>query len=170
MLLDRHLSNTTYFVEAFCDRYRPYICYKMASGPPTSDLPNYGMRVIYDPASWKDATQNCGSFPVKGKLVQPQDETGMQQVLFAMGENTTALQHIWVGGVFEEGKWKWVGGDFIQPGSGSGYPPWVFNETYTDDVENMNTCLNFDRINHAIGLFYGTDCTYRQSYICWWCK
>lgn len=176
ILLDRHLSDITYFVEARCIRNRPYICY-MIDDNETANASTWdvifgsrGYRMHYDLQPWYQALRNCrDKYDEKAKLVELTDGDMVNEMLFVMGENRSTVQHTWIAGVFDDNKWLWgnnnntnVDTDFVKIIGNATSENWI----YEHDVENENICLNMDRENHATALFYGTRCSATQTYVC----
>lgn len=125
-------------------------------------FPQFGYALYYDPQPWEEANQVCEK--QSGRLVIPNTEEEMKQLLFVMGENYTTIHHIWVGGIFQNNRWRWIDGRDIP--MEEEYPPWLRNNSFTESVEDNNRCLNLDRENHDSGVFYGSDCSYPQSFVC----
>lgn len=173
LLLDRHGAegggSEVHFIEARCARFRPYICYKKADtiGEPTFD--NEGLRIFYHPRPWGEAKKYCESFSKPGALTEPRTKEAMNTLLYIMGENYTDVNQIWLGGLYEEDEWTWLSDDTKIP-TNEKYPVWLTNDTHTEDVEDNNRCLNLDRENHKVGIFYGADCSFPQRFICYWGK
>lgn len=174
LLLDRHLTTTTLFVETRCERLRSYICYKMISNVVNSSSSDVifgedGYRIHYNRLSWNAAADFCDEKYKKyeGSLVQIAEKKNVFHLLYVMGENKTAVQHIWIGGKFEqkENHWIWYKSLSAIPMDDS-ILSWVQNATYEQSVESANLCLNMDRENHITALHYGTNCIYPQSYVC----
>lgn len=110
--------------------------------------------------SWEDAYKVCQER--RGWLVEVIPEN-MAEVLFIMAENRTEVNHVWTGGkLFKDKTWKWVKNVVeIEEDPGSNYPPWIdkrFSYEYG--------CLNMDRENHDVPMFYGLQCEQRQRFIC----
>lgn len=164
----RRHSTGVHFIEAHCARSRPYICYKSASDSNES-IPN-NTKVVYQAKSWGEAENHCRSFGTPGNLPEPRTEEDMKKLLYIMGESNIPLDHIWLGGFYyEQIGWKWVSDDNTISANKT-YPPWLNNDTYTEAVEGKNRCLNLDRENHNVGVFYGADCDYPQRFICLFSK
>ncbi|KAF2894298.1 hypothetical protein ILUMI_11875 [Ignelater luminosus] len=180
ILLDRHLSNVTLFVEANCNRERAVICYRKIneSGISTESfdiiIDERGYRVQLNAKPWREAVSYCkDNYPgKKGKLVEIVGVDVLKDLIYIMSENRTALHHIWIGGKFYLNdtsattipeKWKWdSNGDKIDVG----LVKLLDNDTYDAFVEDHNNCLNMDRENHLVPLFYGTICEFSQIFIC----
>ncbi|KAF2895741.1 hypothetical protein ILUMI_10445 [Ignelater luminosus] len=184
LLLDRHLSNITYFVEARCKRLRPYICYKKVISINDTINNTYadiiiddrGYRIHYMLQPWKLALKYCKDRYKKygGKLVEITHPNMVYELLYVMGENKTTAQHIWIAGKYKRltkediTKWYWVSNN--EPVDMT-YVPVLGNKTdrnyfYSRGVEDFNTCLNMDRENHVMALFYGTICFAEQFFVC----
>ncbi|KAF5283868.1 hypothetical protein FQA39_LY04688 [Lamprigera yunnana] len=170
VLLDRHLSNITLFIEARCNRLRPYICsmdtaMERAITFEDSVSGDTAYRVIYNEMTWDGARTHCKNSygDYGGILAEITDVLENYHILYLMGENRTDLRHIWLGGKYDGKHWKWSS-------SGATIDPLVLNfvenSTYSDDVEFGNICLNMDRENHMSYLHYGTDCSWSQPFIC----
>lgn len=167
LVLDEHWRSerdtlVAHFVETRCERFRPYICYKSVNKIKLhiSD----GRNRFNPPKPWRAAKEWCESR--NGKLPEPKSEKEIKELVYIMGENYTAVHQIWLGGLYHsDQKWRWVSNNEVITINGE-YPPWLINKTYTRDVEDKNTCLNLDRENHNSITFYGTDCSYPQSFTC----
>lgn len=173
ILLDRHLSNITLFVPTYCARLRPIICSK----PDVYEkkdcwdiiIGEWGYRIYFIKRSWEDAKDVCEEDDI-GKFVAVDTTEQMQNLLYIMGENKAAVQHIWVAGRYnvleDPAVWRWVyGNEIVEKGD-----YWWENETYTESVERANICLNMDRENHVKAVFYGTRCSFEQYFVCVWSK
>lgn len=171
LLLDRHTTMggqfEVNFVEARCSRFRPYVCYKMVDEIGSPVFQEDGMRVFYNPKPWGEAKKFCESFSKPGRLPEPRTEAEMNKLLYIMGENFTSIHQTWLNGLYEDEEWKWLSNNTVIP-QNEKYPVWLVNDTYTEDVEDNNRCLNLDRENHKVGVFYGADCSYPQRFICYW--
>ncbi|KAF2895742.1 hypothetical protein ILUMI_10446 [Ignelater luminosus] len=177
ILLDRHLGNITYFVEARCQRFRPYICYKkidnVTGNVSTVDIifRERGYRLHFLAVPWIEAFHYCSSKYKGASLVEIKNNVMVQELLFVMGENRSAIQHIWLGGVYKqpEEAWFWASDNktlvdlgLVNILGNKTDRKWIF--TYEVEIDNM--CLNMDRENHITALFYGTQCNARQYFAC----
>lgn len=171
ILLDRHLSNITFFIEARCERLRSYICYKKDPGKDDQSvdilIDEFGYRIFLNKLPWKGAKNKCDEYKAnyEGKLVEVREKKVVSHLIYIMGENKTTLQHIWLGGNYNatSGKWFW---DSDRSPVDLNHLDWFPNTTYLEEVEKHNTCLNMDRENHIKAIHYGTSCEYAQNYIC----
>lgn len=181
LLLDRHLSSVTFFVEANCNRERSVICYRMKNKDDVTTrtridiiTDTWGYRVELKKKPWEEAKKHCiEEYPKKeGKLVEITEADILKHLIYIMSENKTALQHIWIGAKYEDSqviqeyepkdRWRWASSieskvdlvDLVQ------------NQTFVENVEMENICLNMDRENHLVPLFYGTVCNFPQVFIC----
>ncbi|KAK4883871.1 hypothetical protein RN001_000142 [Aquatica leii] len=172
ILLDRHISNSTVFLEARCDRLRSYIC-SIDDSDSSSDGLTYtdviigevAYRLIHNKKPWEQAFLFCEDHykNYHGKLAVIHTYEENFHLLYVMGENHTDVQHLWIGGKYINGVWKWVSTD---KDITLEYLNMIENTTYIHDVEERNLCLNMDRENHMIGFHYGTDCMWPQAFVC----
>lgn len=154
------------FIEARCERYRPYICYKKVVESEEPAVVDGNIKVYYHPRPWEEAKQFCESFSTPGKLPEPRTEEEMKKLLYIMGESDITIHQLWIGGLYhEDEEWRWVSDNSTIPRTES-YPVWLTNDSYTEELEDNNRCLNLDRENHNVGIFYGTDCSFAQRFIC----
>ncbi|KAF2894296.1 hypothetical protein ILUMI_11873 [Ignelater luminosus] len=171
ILLDRHLSNITYFIEARCERLRPYICYKkdLSENDSFVDMliEEFGYRIFLNKLPWNGAKSKCDKYKVKyeGKLVEIRERKVVSHLIYIMGENKTTFQHMWLGGIYDSKSEKWFW-DSDRSLVDLNQLDWLVNTTYFENVEKYNTCLNMDRENHIKAIHYGTVCEYAQHFVC----
>ncbi|KAK4883870.1 hypothetical protein RN001_000141 [Aquatica leii] len=171
VLLDRHIANTTKFVEARCDRLRSYICSieksEEGDGSTHTDvfIDDLGYRLVHDKKPWNESYEFCEKHYRKynGKLAVIDKADENYRLLYVMGENRTDIQHLWLGARYDRGVWKWASNDKTVQLSNLFM---IVNATYTDVVEKENLCLNMDRENHMVYFHYGTDCSWPQAFVC----
>lgn len=83
----------TYFVEAYCKRYRPYICYKKYKNV-TTEIPTfcgiegYDWQIYFNKRNWFEAYSICEAKYNSGKLAIVKNHL-VRPVLFMMGEFTS---------------------------------------------------------------------------------
>ncbi|KAK5649073.1 hypothetical protein RI129_003965 [Pyrocoelia pectoralis] len=170
VLLDRHLTNTTLFAEARCERLRSYICSVESTAAEDIEhfvdffFDHYGYRLFFDIRSWDEAKETCERYSdYKGRLVEVEEPVQLVHLLFIMGENRTDIRHLWLGGEYDGVQWIW---ESSKTPVDKTILNFVHNKTFTEEAELMNTCLNMDRENHLVSLHYGTECSWRQHFIC----
>ncbi|KAF2894297.1 hypothetical protein ILUMI_11874 [Ignelater luminosus] len=170
VLLDRHLSNITLFVPTSCRRVRPIICSKLDVREKKDYwdiiIGEFGYRIYFSKKSWENAKAKCEE-DGKGRLIEANKTEHILNLLYIMGENKTAVQHIWLAGRYDMLQdppvWTWVySKEKIVKLN------WWQNTTYTEAVERANVCLNMDRENHIEATHYGTRCSFEQSFVCLW--
>lgn len=175
LLLDRHLSNRTYFVEAPCDRLRPFICYKMAKEKKHHNdiiMGKYGYRVHYVRKNWQAARDFCKYKyeDYSSYLAEVREKVQVYHLLYVMGENRTTITHTWLGGRFlsknKPPVWVWDSTQTVIPTDSDSLLNWVRNETFIYDVEKNNECLAMDRENHVVALHYGATCVAEHCFVC----
>ncbi|KAF2895740.1 hypothetical protein ILUMI_10444 [Ignelater luminosus] len=169
ILLDRHLTNVTYFVESYCSRFHSYMCYKTLIANKSTDIcdiGDYDWRIFYNHLDWFQASRACKQSGYSGRLAIV-EQKDIQNFIDIMEGSKRYLLHVWLGAFYHSGVWIWSYTNNTLPAvEENGYPPWVKNKTYTEEVEKNYLCLNIDRENPLKALFYGTLCSYPQAFVC----
>lgn len=180
--IDRHETHPPVFMEARCDRKMQFICYeamlsnKFVSTPPSDEL--YYYVLVKQQYYWQHAYENCHK--MNGTLANLDNNDVLIQLLLVMGENKEEpVEHVWISGRLNMTKdittdninYAWYNPNngkripdpkaFGDSTIGLYMPPWLDEEFNTD-----NSCLNFDRQDHLIGLVYGLPCDTPQYSIC----
>lgn len=166
LTLDRHEEEIVAFEPTDCDSMRAILCYRKVLNATRIAVifDDWGYRLYLEELSWEEAKTECDRYKeYSAKLAEIDTETQLKQLLYVMGGNYSYVQHIWLGGLYENGKWIWNSTGSIVSNE---LMHWVKNTSYEDDVEHQNTCLNMDRENLVTPLHYGTDCNYKQYFVC----
>ncbi|KAF2894300.1 hypothetical protein ILUMI_11877 [Ignelater luminosus] len=172
VLLDRHLDNTTLFIEEKHDRLHPYICYKgtIDDNNTFQDFvfQNYSYRLYFTKKEWNAARDTCEKilFDYGSYLVEIKEKIQFAHLMYIMGENKTEIQHVWVGGRFIKHAWTWVHSNQTIATANDSILHWVRNTSYAPSVERSYVCLVTDRENHLVPINYGTICETKHYFIC----
>nr|CAD7576352.1 unnamed protein product [Timema californicum] len=165
LLLDRHLRNTPRFLEAKCDRKRPFICQSVkkkpedTKGPEQIGTTNYYFSLTRQ--TWSAAKTSCETFfgSKDAHLIYAKEEENVRQIVRYMAERKDELHHIWLGGQFKGDGFKWLDSTPVDDTASYFYP--IEKHHYREMA-----CLNLDREDHNSPLMYGLGCTFKQHFIC----
>nr|CAD7193872.1 unnamed protein product [Timema douglasi] len=139
--------------------------------------------------SWYKAMEECQSRNMTLAVLNTPEK--LKFIITMMGELADEWDHAWIGGMWSDDKhsWIWAGfnhtipfsltshkvsndlansrhefeGKYYYPDKEVPFPPWCENK-YA--YEEGSDCLNLDRGDHSIPVFYGLDCNIPQGYIC----
>nr|CAD7392076.1 unnamed protein product [Timema cristinae] len=139
--------------------------------------------------SWYKAMEECRSRNMTLAVLNTPEK--LKFIITMMGELADEWDHAWIGGMWNADKhsWIWAGfnhtipfsltshkvsndlansryefeGKYYYPDKEVSFPPWCENK-YA--YEEGSDCLNLDRGDHSIPVFYGLDCNIPQGYIC----
>ncbi|KAF5283867.1 hypothetical protein FQA39_LY04687 [Lamprigera yunnana] len=170
-LLLQQTANTSFYIEAFCERKRSFICYKNIKNKQKSInfvdfiIEKFGYRVFHEKLSWEGALEKCGCYIFEGKLAEIRNKQVVSHMLYLMGQINVLFNHLWLGGRFNPLVQKWIWESDKKP-INLNILWWLKNTTYLPYLEDSNVCLNMDREDHNNALHYGTNCEYLQNFIC----
>ncbi|KAF2894299.1 hypothetical protein ILUMI_11876 [Ignelater luminosus] len=166
LMLDRHESHIVAFEPAECNSERAILCYKKRYNVTFVDIifEDFGYRLYLEKLPWEEARSTCNIYKqYSAKLAEINVEQQVRQLLYVMGGNYSYVQHIWLGGLYENGKWIWNStGNVVE----DSLMHWVKNSSFDYNAEYQNTCLNMDRENLVTALHYGTVCDFEQHFVC----
>ncbi|XP_043468856.1 C-type mannose receptor 2-like [Leptopilina heterotoma] len=176
LLLDRHLTGHTNFIEAKCNRKRDFVCEEYPQieqdvwlNDPVKFSHENETYIIYSAEkSWQESYEFCKERGSSLAIIEDMNATNV--IIEAMGDHPKGIDHIWTGGTFNLNttKWEWIDNKEVIPFEKDkfGFPPWAEFESDIDFDNEVKICLNLDRSDHVKAHFYGLDCISRQPFIC----
>ncbi|XP_043285584.1 uncharacterized protein [Venturia canescens] len=176
LLLDRHLDDSTHFIETNCDKKRDFVCEEYPEGEdedwlnePAKFAHGNSTYIIYPlDKTWSESRSFCND---RGSVLAHVGSIDTLKVIIeAMGDHPREIHHVWLGGEFrsKEDEWYWIGDNSKIPKvkDPEGFPPWAQIDTGLDHDPASSSCLNLDRTDHVKPHFYGLDCLSKQSFVC----
>ncbi|XP_034939706.1 uncharacterized protein [Chelonus insularis] len=181
LVLDKHIQLNSTFISTSCHNKRDFICEQYFDtddndwwNEPLKFTHNNNTYIIYPiNKTWNESQSYCndrGSF-----LAYLEHNETINLIIDAMGDHPQEISHIWLGGKYNNklNEWFWIGNDKkIDNSNGTNldkyeFLPWIDLEGENEiEKQNINYCLNLDRIDNAKPYIYGLDCNSKQSFLC----